>query len=141
MSGRQRGLLYLSRYFRCASLISSPFTPLFCRQLETDSEILIPKAKTSLDRYGHQLVIGNLLHTRKYEVVLVSRKELIDVMEQTNAQKDDTVKLERIVEGGFVESWLRLKEGKNEIEEDLIAQLVIYHNAWIHLHSKNAPIA
>jgi phosphopantothenate---cysteine ligase (ATP) len=42
--------------------------------LETDSQILIQKARYSLIKYQHQLVIGNLLNTRKTEVVLVTEK-------------------------------------------------------------------
>ncbi|KAJ6780811.1 hypothetical protein PWT90_04577 [Aphanocladium album] len=41
-------------------------------KLETDPAILVHKARTSLDRYQHHLVIGNLLTTRKWEVVFVS---------------------------------------------------------------------
>lgn len=41
-------------------------------KLETDPEILVHKAKYSLDRYQHHLVIGNLLSTRKWEVVFVT---------------------------------------------------------------------
>lgn len=125
------------------------FLYLFRPQLETDSNILIPKARTSLERYGHQLVIGNLLNTRKYEVVLVSRKELIGVMEQTPSEHngdtstsiaatlgEEQVHLERTQDGDFVQNWLRLREGRTEIEEDLIAQLVKYHEAWIQTPNK-----
>ncbi|MCJ1259877.1 hypothetical protein MMC24_007716 [Lignoscripta atroalba] len=41
-------------------------------KLETDSSILISKARTALETYSHHLVIGNLLSTRKWEVVFVS---------------------------------------------------------------------
>ena len=41
-------------------------------KLETDPSILVHKARYSLDRYQHHLVIGNLLSTRKWEVVFVS---------------------------------------------------------------------
>ena len=41
-------------------------------KLETDPSILVGKAQTSLDRYSHHLVIGNLLSTRKWEVVFVA---------------------------------------------------------------------
>ncbi|KAG5914258.1 hypothetical protein E4U42_000581 [Claviceps africana] len=41
-------------------------------KLETDPAILLRKARHSLDRYQHHLVIGNLLATRKWEVVFVS---------------------------------------------------------------------
>jgi phosphopantothenate-cysteine ligase len=41
-------------------------------KLETDPSVLISKAHCSLERYSHHLVIGNLLSTRKWEVVFVS---------------------------------------------------------------------
>ncbi len=41
-------------------------------KLETDPSILIGKAQTALDRYSHHLVIGNLLSTRKWEVVFIT---------------------------------------------------------------------
>ena len=41
-------------------------------KLETDPSILIGKAQMALDRYSHHLVIGNLLSTRKWEVVFVA---------------------------------------------------------------------
>ncbi|KAI1502043.1 DNA/pantothenate metabolism flavoprotein [Biscogniauxia marginata] len=41
-------------------------------KLETDPDLLVHKAKYSLDRYQHHLVIGNLLTTRKWEVVFVA---------------------------------------------------------------------
>lgn len=43
-------------------------------KLETDPEILVHKAQYSLERYQHHLVIGNLLSTRKWEVVFVSKE-------------------------------------------------------------------
>lgn len=41
-------------------------------KLETDPEILVQKAEYSLLRFQHHLVIGNLLATRKSEVVFVA---------------------------------------------------------------------
>ncbi|XDG07871.1 hypothetical protein ABKA04_007486 [Annulohypoxylon sp. FPYF3050] len=41
-------------------------------KLETDPALLVHKAKYSLERYQHHLVIGNLLSTRKWEVVFVT---------------------------------------------------------------------
>ncbi|KAL7787961.1 DNA/pantothenate metabolism flavoprotein [Trichoderma ceciliae] len=40
-------------------------------KLETDPRILVRKARYSLERYQHHLVVGNLLSTRKWEVVFV----------------------------------------------------------------------
>ncbi|KAF8955352.1 phosphopantothenate-cysteine ligase [Flammula alnicola] len=45
-------------------------------KLETDQDLLLPKARQALERYGHQVVIGNDLHRRKFEVVFVSKKPL-----------------------------------------------------------------
>jgi phosphopantothenate---cysteine ligase (ATP) len=41
-------------------------------KLETDPDLLVSKAQQSLHRYGHDLVIGNLLMTRKWEVVFIT---------------------------------------------------------------------
>lgn len=83
-------------------------------QLETDPSILIPKARGALERYGHQIVVGNLLDTRKHEVVFVRR------------------------EG---EEWLRIPadaadkgsrgEVVKEIEEDIIEHLVTLHDRYV----------
>ena len=42
-------------------------------KLETDPEILIAKSRKALETYGHSLVIGNILATRKRKVVLVTK--------------------------------------------------------------------
>lgn len=44
-------------------------------KLETDPSILVQKAQYALKKYQHHLVIGNLLNTRKWEVVFVSAEE------------------------------------------------------------------
>ncbi|KZV72733.1 DFP-domain-containing protein [Peniophora sp. CONT] len=87
-------------------------------KLETDDTLLIPKAQAALERYGHQIVIGNDLHRRKYEVVFVSR---------------DPTKAESVTS-----SWLRIDpkamnaRGKpKEIEEDIVAELNARHDTWI----------
>ena len=41
-------------------------------KLETDPALLVSKAQMSLRRYCHHLVIGNLLSTRKWEVVFIA---------------------------------------------------------------------
>lgn len=41
-------------------------------KLETDPDLLVSKAEQALHKYGHDLVIGNLLTTRKWEVVFVT---------------------------------------------------------------------
>lgn len=44
-------------------------------KLETDPALLVKKAEHALHKYSHHLVIGNLLLTRKWEVVFVSALE------------------------------------------------------------------
>ncbi|KAI8937848.1 hypothetical protein NX059_005537 [Plenodomus lindquistii] len=44
-------------------------------KLETDPSLLVKKSEYALNKYSHHLVIGNLLHTRKWEVVFVSALE------------------------------------------------------------------
>ena len=88
-------------------------------QLETDSDLLIPKARGALARYGHQVVIGNDLHRRKFEVVFVSPKSSSDSASEASA---------------YEEAWLRIdldKDPHREIEEDIVAELVRRHEAWI----------
>jgi phosphopantothenate---cysteine ligase (ATP) len=44
-------------------------------KLETDPALLVAKATHALARHGHDLVIGNLLATRKWEVVFISKDD------------------------------------------------------------------
>lgn len=59
---------------------------LIALQLETDESILIPKARGALEKYGHELVIGNVLQTRKVHVVLVEARstENIDLTQASS---------------------------------------------------------
>lgn len=41
-------------------------------KLETDPSLLVSKSQAALRRYSHHLVIGNLLSTRKWEVVFIA---------------------------------------------------------------------
>lgn len=56
------------------SLVDSwaPRAMIISFKLETDPNLLATKAKSALDKYAHHLVIGNLLNTRKFEVLFVS---------------------------------------------------------------------
>ena len=78
-------------------------------KLETDSNILLKKARSALERYHHQLVIGNLLQTRKKEVVCVS----------PNGE----------------EQWIRLTveevQRGVEIESKMIPAVIKIHDEWI----------
>ncbi|GMT19283.1 hypothetical protein PFISCL1PPCAC_10580, partial [Pristionchus fissidentatus] len=43
-------------------------------KLETDESILVEKARKALSNYGHQLVVANMLQTRKEHVILVDNE-------------------------------------------------------------------
>ena len=48
-------------------------------KLETDSSVLEDRARRALKRYGHQLVVGNLLQTRRDAVTMVTETESVTV--------------------------------------------------------------
>lgn len=109
-------------------------------KLETDQDLLIPKARAALERYGHQVVVGNDLHRRKFEVVFV---------EPDSSQEE-----------GYRETWIKLqpppaeagadagtrsdtetKSGatggtEKEIEEDIVRELSKRHEDWIRRGSQ-----
>ncbi|TCD61461.1 hypothetical protein EIP91_008396 [Steccherinum ochraceum] len=90
-------------------------------KLETDPDLLTPKSRTALSRYGHQVVIGNDLHRRKFEVLFVSPASSSKPLDDQRP-------------GDFVETWIRIdlaKDPSKEIEEDIVAELVKRHDAWI----------
>ncbi|KAJ8473657.1 hypothetical protein ONZ51_g7742 [Trametes cubensis] len=96
-------------------------------KLETDPDLLIPKARQALARYGHQVVIGNDLHRRKFEVVFVSPRSA----SSASAKQTDSI---RPSVDGYEETWLRIdlaNDPHKEIEEDIVAELVKRHSDWI----------
>ncbi|KAK5136195.1 hypothetical protein LTR08_004032 [Meristemomyces frigidus] len=50
----------------------APQSMIISFKLETDPSLLAKKARYALEKYSHHLVIGNLLNTRKWEVLFVS---------------------------------------------------------------------
>ncbi|GFY19282.1 phosphopantothenate--cysteine ligase [Trichonephila clavipes] len=82
-------------------------------KLETDSSILLKKAKGALEKYGHNLVIANELHSRKQKVVFVTKEEERQI---TLNEKD-------------------LKNGK-EIEELIVENLLCQYSKFKNFHKK-----
>ncbi|KAF7728807.1 hypothetical protein EC973_005433 [Apophysomyces ossiformis] len=77
-------------------------------KLETDEKLLVPKARDALTRYGHQVVIANMLATRKQTVTIITKES------------------EKVISLGPDE----LKD-EIEIESKIIPQLVYIHDGWI----------
>ncbi|XP_029646658.1 phosphopantothenate--cysteine ligase-like [Octopus sinensis] len=74
-------------------------------KLETNRSLLISKSKAALEKYQHQLVIANLLETRKEEVILVTK----------DSSKPILLSAECLSQGV-------------EIEELIIKELITIHN-------------
>ncbi|KAF4564559.1 hypothetical protein EYR40_010725 [Pleurotus pulmonarius] len=97
-------------------------------KLETDPALLIPKARAALKRYGHQLVIANELHTRKYQVLFVTPSSPTSIPDDP-ADEDSA----------FTETWLRVDipstpsaVSQKEIEEEIVLELARRHGEWIN---------
>ncbi|CAG8555754.1 4108_t:CDS:2 [Funneliformis mosseae] len=82
-------------------------------KLETDPSLLVSKSRQALTKYGHQIVIGNLLTTRKLEVVFITKDSEFNLKLSEQELKDDV-----------------------EIESKIIPELVKKHDEWI----KNAEM-
>lgn len=83
----------------------APIAMIVSFKLETDETILIKKCRDALERYCHQLVIGNLLQSRKQEVVFVTKNE---------------------------ETWIKLDDPLNQnIENLIIPEVISRHTQWI----------
>lgn len=75
----------------------APLAMIVSFKLETDSSILIKKAQQALLRYQHLLVIGNLLQTRKTEVVIVTPDGHEDWVRLMPEQVDQGVEIESLI--------------------------------------------
>jgi len=82
-------------------------------KLETDPALLISKARKALKRYGHQIVIGNMLLTRKKVVHFITNDEERKI-EMTDEELNNGI----------------------EIETKIISELIKKHDQWIE-QSKN----
>lgn len=116
----------------------------------------MPKARAALSRYGHQLVIGNDLHRRKFEVVFVERAHpssegrtprkgqadarLSSVETPPVVDEADDKHKQLSTAEEYKETWFRLDELKKgdqdlkddvEIEELIVRELVRRHDDWI----------
>ena len=83
----QKHSLFRSRYLEFEKTVISCIF-----QLETDESKLLPKAKAALSKYGHQLVIANMLSTRKHKVTLVRKDR--EEGEEINLPVDNTNEIE-----------------------------------------------
>ncbi|XP_033328506.1 phosphopantothenoylcysteine synthetase [Megalopta genalis] len=71
-------------------------------KLETDEDLLIVKARDALNKYKHNLVIANMLQTRKQEVTIVSHEKDY-VISLTSEQLSMGEEIERLIVADLVE--------------------------------------
>jgi phosphopantothenate-cysteine ligase len=80
-------------------------------KLETDSTLLVSKSKAALDRYGHQIVVGNMLTTRKHVVWFITK----DLEQEIRLSQEEI-------------------NSHVEIETHIVGRLVEMHQEWIQHH-------
>ncbi|CED82565.1 Uncharacterized conserved protein with similarity to phosphopantothenoylcysteine synthetase/decarboxylase [Phaffia rhodozyma] len=103
-------------------------------KLETDESLLLPKARGALDRYNHQMVIGNDLHRRKFEVVFVEPASSSSTPSSSSCSSATTNISNEGSERTYDETWIRLEGGREsteEIEKVIVESLVERHGRWI----------
>ena len=81
-------------------------------KLETDPNLLLSKSLSSLKKYGHQLVIGNVLDSRKFRVDFITESSTLKIALDPEM----------------------LKSGV-EIESIIVSKLLEIHNQWIKTKS------
>ncbi|XP_054003300.1 phosphopantothenate--cysteine ligase [Hylaeus anthracinus] len=71
-------------------------------KLETDENLLIPKARSALNKYKHNLVIANMLQTRKQRVIIVSQENEY-VISLTDEQLNKGVEIEQLIVSDLID--------------------------------------
>ncbi|KAG9625116.1 DFP-domain-containing protein, partial [Aureobasidium melanogenum] len=111
-------------------------------KLETDPTILVKKAEYALNKYSHHLVIGNLLSTRKWEVVFVSASAGQQWIRVPRSKRTPSIsgKVEHVglASGGDAEQDAEEVSGQPavEIESLIIPEVAKMHAA--HMAKKNS---
>ncbi len=105
-------------------------------KLETDSSILVSKAQQALDKYSHHLVIGNLLSTRKWEVVFVAsgREEQwirVPVHRRVKSVSGNRPVITTANDGNSAEQEWMSGEPEQEIESLIVPEVTRMHQTFI----------
>lgn len=97
-------------------------------KLETDPGLLAEKSHYALKKYAHHLVIGNLLNTRKYEVLFVSATGGEQWIRVPASRRAKSVTSPRNEEGGAVAA---SREAPIEIESLIVPEVAKMHSELI----------
>ena len=70
----------------------SPKAQIITFKLETDKDVLIQKSRKALEKYQHDLVIANMLDTRKDVVYFVTNTEVETIQRKKGEIEEDIIK-------------------------------------------------
>lgn len=104
-------------------------------KLETDVSLLVSKAQQALERYSHHLVIGNLLSTRKFEVVFVApgKEEWwirVPVHRRLKSVSGARPTIDAASKGNMLEQEWMSGDIEQEIESLIIPEVVKMHRSF-----------
>ncbi len=103
-------------------------------KLETDPSLLVSKAQEALEKYQHHLVIGNLLSTRKWEVVFVApgmEERWIRVAAHRRVKSVSDVRPSISPPSATEQAWMS-GEPEQEIESLIVPEVAKMHRAFLH---------
>jgi len=102
-------------------------------KLETDEALLAEKSHYALKKYAHHLVIGNLLNTRKYEVLFVSATGGEQWIRVPASRRAKSVTSSRNEEGDLASASgsLASREAPIEIESLIVPEVAKMHSLLI----------
>ena len=111
-------------------------------KLETDPSLLVSKAHEALEKYQHHLVIGNLLSTRKWEVVFVVpgvEEWWIRVAAHRRVKSVTGVRPSMTPPGnGTAPEQARMNgEPEQEIESLIVPEVAQMHRVFLHRSEEN----
>ncbi|KAA0203636.1 hypothetical protein HAZT_HAZT007706 [Hyalella azteca] len=102
-------------------------------KLETDVTKLLTKAKAALHKYGHHLVVGNLLQTRREQVTLVEPSSLCNKIHSASGEKSLSTSTtdEFSVETHILQLSDDNRSAGLEIEERIVMEICSRHESFI----------
>ena len=112
-------------------------------KLETDESLLVSKAQQALIKYQHHLVIGNLLSSRKYEVVFITPNGGEDWIRVPSHRRTLSVTTPGFLRKQFVEDEeVRALNGdlRIEIESLIVPEVKAMHKKFIQKSQESKEV-
>ncbi|KAG8534165.1 uncharacterized protein KY384_001009 [Bacidia gigantensis] len=110
-------------------------------KLETDPSLLIEKSQQALKKYSHHLVIGNLLSTRRHEVVFITSQGehwiKIPQHRRTRSVVSPSFLRKTFLDEAQEETATAMGDGPIEIESLIVPEVAAMHRRFIQLSQQN----